>query len=222
MTATGLRHGATSKGIEAGETPEVQADVRFPIRTKITIPYLFLALVLAIGVSLLVTRIVFDTVEERFNNQLIEAGKISSEWMVREEERLLETLRLLSRTQSIPAAILDKDSEGLRTLSFGVVVNNQEEYVEFTNADGELLLSMRHRTGEALEAYDFSKGGSINPTWQAVQQVLDGKTDEYGDKFLGIGRIETGPIFYVTGPVYDEDGQFVGAIIVGKHIDNLI
>lgn len=222
MTATNVRHGGTSQLDIPVSEQQNRTPVRIPIRTKITIPYLFLAIFLAIGVAVLVTRIVFDTVEERFNNQLIEAGKISSEWMVREEDRLLETLRLLSRTESIPAAIKTNDSEALRNRSFGIVVNNGEDFVQFTNAEGELILAMRHRTGGSLEAYDFAQGGSQYSDWANVQHVLNGESDQYGDKYVGVGSTETGRLFYVVGPIFDDDGSLAGTIIVGKFVDRLI
>jgi len=70
--------------------------IKFPIRSKITLPYLFLAVLLAISATFLVTNIVFDTVEERYRNQLAEVAQLSSELMVVEENKQLETLRFLA------------------------------------------------------------------------------------------------------------------------------
>jgi hypothetical protein len=52
--------------------------VRFPIRIKITAPFLILAVGLAIGAAYAITQIVFDTIDERFTNQLIESGKFAA------------------------------------------------------------------------------------------------------------------------------------------------
>ena len=77
------------------------------------------------------TNIVFDTVEERFRNQLREVGQLSSELMVNEEDRLLESFRLLANTDGIPEALLQYDPEEIRVLSFGQVVNGQVNPVKF-------------------------------------------------------------------------------------------
>ena len=53
--------------------------IRFPIRLKVTLPYLILALLIATTGAYLLTRVVLDTVEERFTNQLIETRKLASE-----------------------------------------------------------------------------------------------------------------------------------------------
>lgn len=50
-------------------------NVRYPIRLKVTVPYLIFALVIAMIGAYVVTRIVFDTIEERFTNQLIAIGQ---------------------------------------------------------------------------------------------------------------------------------------------------
>ena len=78
--------------------------IRVPMRIKITLPYVLLALILAIAAAYVVSQVVLDTIEERFTNQLIEVGKLTNDWMVQEEDRLLETLRLVAHTRGVPAA----------------------------------------------------------------------------------------------------------------------
>ena len=78
------------------------------LRTKIILPYMLLALFLAIGAAYISTRVVFDSIEERFVNQLIEAGKLGSEWMVREENRLLAMQRILAYAEGVPEEIQKK------------------------------------------------------------------------------------------------------------------
>ena len=56
------------------------------IKEKVTIPYLILGIILIVGAAFVVTRVVFDTIEERFTNQLLEAGILASERMVVEEK----------------------------------------------------------------------------------------------------------------------------------------
>ncbi len=207
----------------SGKSPRGGRQVRIPIRTKITLPYLFLALVLAAGVSLLVTRIVFDTIEERFSNQLIEAGRLSAEWMVREEDSLLETLRILARTTGVPDLVQSGDAEGLRQSTFGVVVNNQEDAVLFLDAQGSLVLSMVHRQGEGLEAYDFVRGGGQEFTdWGAVAKVLAGEQDLHGDKFAAFEIFNEDYYFFTTGPIFDEAGELAGVVLVGKSLDEMV
>lgn len=201
---------------------EAARPFRLSIRFKITFPYLLLALVLALGATYLVYRIVFDNVDERFTNQMIEAGKLSSEWMVREEDRLLGTLRQVSYTEGVSAAVRAQDAEQLRNLVFGIVVNNQEEVVEFLDLHGNPILSMHHRQGGNLEEYSYSQGGDQpSPTWPFVTKVIQNQSDAIGDKFSGFVRDETGGTFYVSGPIYDGEDTRIGILLIGKRLSTL-
>jgi adenylate cyclase len=124
---------------------------------KVTLPYLFLALIIAMLGAYIVTRIVFDTIEERFTNQLIETGKMASEWIVREEEKLLETLRLLAHTEGAAEALMAENAEALREISFPLLLNYSVDALEIIDTTGRSILSLRHREGGRIEEYDVSR-----------------------------------------------------------------
>lgn len=208
-------------GIETGKSAFPR--VRVPIRAKIVMPYLILSLVLALGAAYLVTQIVFDSLEERFTNQLIESGKLSSEWMYREEERLLATLRLISNADGVSEAINQRDAEKLRELTFGITVDNQEEAVEILDRQGYLLLSMHHRVGGNIEEYEFSKEGDNSLLkWEFINNVVGGQVDSYSDKYSGLVQSEPGDYFYIAGPIFDGSGNQVGTILVGKSLGEIV
>jgi HD-GYP domain-containing protein (c-di-GMP phosphodiesterase class II) len=217
---------SAEQAVQPGEQrvmKRTRSGVRIPIRVKITFPYLILAAALAIGAAYITTNIVFDTLEERFTNQLIESGKLASEWMVREEERLLMTLRLLSYTQGIAQAVQVGDAEAIRQLTFGIVVNNHEEAVEFLNDQGRLVLSMQHIPGGKVEEYTFSShGDQVFTQWDFASDVLQGKSDSHGDKHAGWALTDWGDYFYISSPVYDAQGNFSGVILVGKRLSTLV
>jgi HD-GYP domain-containing protein (c-di-GMP phosphodiesterase class II) len=197
--------------------------IRLSLRAKITLPYLFLAIVLALGTAVIATRIVFDTVEERFINQLIESGKLASEWMVRKENSLLETIRLLSNAEGVAEAIRQGNAEQLRELTFGITVNQQEEAVEFLNAQGDHVLSMRHRQGGNLEEYEFIKWGDTDfLQWNFIANIISARVDGLGDKYSEFVKTDWGDYFYIAGPVYDEDGRFAGVVLVGVTLQSLV
>ena len=197
--------------------------VRVPIRLKITLPYLVLAILLAIGAAYVITQIVFDTIEERFTNQLIEAGKLASEWMVREEQSRLETLRELKNAEGVAEAMQLGDSEALRELALGIAVNRAEEAVEFLDEDGRHVLAMRKIPGGKQEEYEYLKGGDpVFLQWNFVKKVYADQTDDFGDKYSGLVLSDWGDYFFVSGPVYAENGEFVGAILVGKTLPSLL
>ncbi len=196
--------------------------VRVPLRVKITIPYLVLALVLAVAVAFVVSRVIGDSVESRFASEVAASGRQVSDWMVNEEARLLSTLRLVANTEGVLQAVVARDAEKLRELTFNVVLNAGEDAVEILSAEGESLLSIRRSDSEAGAEYAFSRGERIYQTWPFVQRVLEGQSDERGDKFVGIGRGNWGDYFYVAGPIQNAEGSVKGVVLVGRSLDSLV
>jgi putative nucleotidyltransferase with HDIG domain len=196
--------------------------VRLTIRMKITIPYLILSIILAVAAAYLITQLVVENVEERFNKQLFEAGKISSELIVGYERQLLETQRLLANAEGVSAAILSKDPNTLRSLTLGMIANDQQEAVEFLDLQGNHVLSVRHRPGGNPEDYEVATGGqTIYSELEIVQNILARKRDAKGDKFADFVKTDSGDFLYVSGPVYDADGNLCGALLVGRSLQTL-
>lgn len=195
--------------------------VRTPLRLKIIFPYLLLALAIAVVAVYLVNRLVLDTIAERFTNQLIEDGKLTADQLVYEENRLLETLRLVARTQGMPAALRAADAEQLRTLVLPIAINFQEEAVDILDTTGKSILSLRHAPGQPVEDYAFAQGDPALAQGEFVQNVLAGRTDAQGDKYAGLVQTEGSTYFYVAGPIVDEAGQLVGVALVGKSLASL-
>lgn len=193
------------------------------IREKVTIPYLFLSIILLFGAAYVVTQVVFDTVEERFTNQLIESSSLATTRMVEEENQMLKVLRLLAYSNGVPEALIENDPENLRSLTFGIILNNQTEAVEFLDINGKRVLSVNHRTGENIENYDFSTGGGDIFSEQVfVQNALLQQADERGDKYAGYVKRDSRDYFYVAGPVYTDNNEFAGVILVGTPISSLV
>lgn len=196
--------------------------VRFPLRAKITIPYLLLAIGLAIGAGYVVMRIVFDTTDERFSNQLIETEKLCVEWMVREENRLLKTLRMLSFTEGMASAMEANDSQRLGELAIGVAAAQGEEEVILLNTQGEVVLGIRKSPGgsEADYILEYSNGADFDAL-PFVNNVLSGLIDSKGDKYSGIAVHNGSYVFYVSGPLRNSQEQVVGVALVGKTLHTI-
>jgi len=193
------------------------------IREKVTIPYLFLSIILLFGAAYVITQVVFDTVEERLTNQLIESSSLATTRMVEEENQILKVLRLLAYSTGVPDALAQNNPENLRSLTFGIILNNQTKVVEFLDINGKRILSVNHRTGENIENYDFSTGGGDIFSKQAfVQKALLQHVDARGDKYAGYVKSDGRDYFYVAGPVYTDNNEFAGVILVGTPISSLV
>jgi HD-GYP domain-containing protein (c-di-GMP phosphodiesterase class II) len=197
--------------------------VRFPLRAKITVPFLILAVGLAISAAYVITQIVFDTIDERYTNQLIESGKLAAEGMVRQEDNLLRSLRLFSYAEGIPEAVEAEDIERIKGLSLGITVNQGDEMVSFLDKDGQLVLSLTHLSGGSVADYEYSTSSEFEYSRVPfIRAVLQERVDELGDKFSGLVDYSEIELFYVAGPIYNNQGEFSGAVLVGKTLDSLL
>ena len=194
------------------------------VRTKITIPFILIAILMAVAIAFILYQIVFENIDQRYNTQLVESGKLASEWMVQEENNRLNDLRLLAFTVGVGDALQARDAEALRIAVLGPTVGYQEDAVEFIDTQGNLILSIRHRPGSVyVDDYTFATGSEVDyRQWSFVEQVLEGSVDNQGDKYSGLARANWGDYFYVSGPVYDSKGKFAGVILVGRLMENLV
>jgi putative nucleotidyltransferase with HDIG domain len=179
---------------------------------------------MAVGMAFVLYQIIFENIDQRFNTQLVESGRLASEWMVKEENQRLDTLRLLAYSQGVGDALKARNSEQLRLDTWGLTIGHQEDAVEFLDTQGKLVLSMRHRPGsQKVEDYLFASGGDFNyRQWPFIENVIDEQADHKADKYSGLGRADWGDYFYVSGPVYDSAGDFAGVVLVGRTMTNLV
>ena len=206
----------------AAGTASALPRVRFPVGLKIALPYVVLALACAAGAAYLVSRYVLDTLQQRFTNQLVDVGTLSTDWMVQEESRQLDSLRALANTQGLAQALAAADSETMRRLALPVVVNDRQESVEILDASGASVLSLRHQANGPVESYAFTRGDIVYRQWPFVQSVLQRRADASGDKFAGWVHTPWGDYFYVAGPVLDSNGQLAGSLLVGISLPSLV
>jgi putative nucleotidyltransferase with HDIG domain len=204
-------------------TPRTPARrIRVPIRTKITIPYLILSIILAIAAAYIITQLIVENVEERFNKQLYEAGKISSELGVSYEAQLLETERLLANVEGVADALRHNDADALRSLTLGIIANDGQEAAEFFDVRGNHVLSIHHRPGGNPEDYYYSSGETSTFTeLEIVQKVLAQENDPRGDKFAGLVDTDLGEVLYVSGPIHDSGGRLAGVVLLGRSLEKL-
>jgi len=196
--------------------------VRISMRMKITFPYALLALFFALAAAFLLSRYVLESLRDRFLLQLIDTGSLTADWMVQEESRLLETLRLVSNTEGVADAVVAGDAERLHLLTLPVAVNSQEEAVEILNASGDVLLSLHHKAAGAVGDYETGTGDPQLATQAFIQKVLQGRVDKQGDKFAGMARLPSGDYFYIAGPIFNNEGRLVGAVAVGEPLGRLV
>lgn len=197
--------------------------LRASLRIKITLPFLILAFAMAAGVAYIVTQIVFDSVDERYTNNLVASGRLVSEAIVKRERSLISSLRQFIFTKGLAEAIQAKDVTALSGLVHLLAMSQGEEIVEFLDQEGNLVLSLQLDEAQGGKTYKQSETNATDyRSLSFVQKVLARETDGLGDKFSGISRSPEGDILYVAGPILDSSGELAGVALVGRTLPTLI
>jgi class 3 adenylate cyclase len=201
--------------------------VRFSLRWKIVIPFMFLALAIGLAATFFVNRLLNETVEIRFLRQLATSGQQATDAVVRSESRLLEVERLIANTEGIAQALDASDSEELRALALPVVVNAGVDVVAIVDTNGVSLLAARRRPQAPPGEYETLRDETYYADWDFVQAALSGESDpDIGDKQAGLEAIrlddQSVPTFFVAAPVVDTAGHLYGAVLVGSYLDTMV
>ena len=201
--------------------------IRFSLRWKIVIPFMFLALAIGLAATFFVNRLLNETVEVRFLRQLATSGQQATDAVVRVESRLLEIERLIANTEGLVQALDASNSEELRALTLPVVVNAGVDFVGVIDTNGVSLLAARRRPEAPPGEYETLRDETYYAEWRFVQAALSGESDtDIGDKQAGLENIalddQNLPTFFVAAPVVDTAGRLYGAVLVGSYVGTMV
>ena len=189
------------------------------LRTKLIVPYVLLTMVLAMVGTFVVTLLVTSSVRERFANQLLETSRVAADGVVRQERLHLENLRLMAFTQGVAQAMADHDAAALRDLLLPLALNNKVEVFSAVDRQGQEIITLA-RSSER-EGYRQSEGASFTD-YPLVTDILSARPDEARDKFTALLPTAQGPYLFTSAPVRDQNGQLVGVLMVGTHLNTIL
>ena len=190
-----------------------------PLFTQITVPYILLALVIAAVGIYVVTRVIFDSLEERFTNQLIETAILAKDNLVRTEDDMLGALRLAANIQGVPLAVEHGDAATLTVLVLPGAYNAGVEALVILDSGGTRLVSLY--LNPETQNYEALQEDTPYRNLPFVRAVLSGNEDQAGDKFGGISPTILGNYFFVSGPIRDAEGSLTGVALVGISLERL-
>ena len=190
------------------------------IGTKIILPYFLLTLAVAGVGAFIVVKLTTDSLQERFNNQLIDAGRVVSESMVDYELERLEVLRTVAATEGVAAGLATGNQNELAARVPQILANSNADAVELLDYQGREIFGWQrppfqtNLNGETRHGADFSQ-------LTDVRLVLDGRVDGFGDKRILLSQTPYGVMLFTVGPVYQNNEQ-VGAVLVGTYLREMV
>ena len=201
----------------------IQRIARYPgqhIRWKIIAPYIVLSALIAVSGTYLVTRLVVGSLEERFNNRLAEAARVTADSIVRRERAHLEVVRGVAFTEGVADATVQGNDLALADLANPIAANARAERVEVLDAIGERVYGAQLQSDGGTYS-SLKDNATTRSSWTIVQRVIASEQDPLGDKFAQIVETEDGYFLYTAGPIRRE-GTVVGVVLVGSSLQSFL
>jgi len=189
------------------------------IRFKVILPYLLLTLIVAVTGAYVVTRLVSSSLSERLSNQLLEAGRVVSDTMARQEIKHLEAARIVAYTRGLGDALRDGDVEQVSILAKPAGGGLNVESLIVFNAQGR----------EALHLIKQSNGTIMDVTQQdrtSALPIVDGLLAENDSsslpkRELAIDSVDGRYYYFTAIPVLSEN-RMVGVVVVGTSLNTVL
>ncbi|MFZ6028379.1 MAG: ATP-binding protein [Chloroflexota bacterium] len=189
------------------------------IRIKVIMPYFLLTLAVAIVGTYVVTRLVASSLSERLTNQLLEAGRVVSDGMARQEIKHLETARLVAYTRGVAEALSGGDAPAASALAEPVAAGLDTESLVLIDRQGQEILHLIRQADGSFQRIAVPSGISA----LAIVQDLLATGDPKAMPRRGIGQHPAdGRYYYFTAiPVAAQFGM-TGVVIVATSLDTLL
>lgn len=196
--------------------PLTNAFLSLPLRLKITLPYLVVAILLAGLATWVISQAFVASLQERFNTQLVDGFDSASTQIFQAESKALATERAIARTLGVAEAAATRDTDRLNALIRPLATNTHAPIVHVLDISGVLIYTMRLNPDVKMRenAIDFR-------TWLPVARILRGESDTLGDKFSGLQNGPEGAALYVAGPLL-LNNQRMGVVLVGVPVGPLL
>lgn len=189
------------------------------IRSKIVMPYLILTLIVAVIGIYVVMSLVASSLDERLNNQLLEAGRVVADGMARREMEHLESARAIAFTVGLAEALRDGDRDGVVARAQPAAVARNVECLVLVDARGQEILHMLQQDdgSSAFVEGRFDAAG----LW-IVQTLLEtSDPSELPRRGLALHTVNERYYYFTAIPVGLE-GEMVGVAVVGTSLDTLL
>jgi class 3 adenylate cyclase len=184
---------------------------------KITLPYVALALILALATIYIVASTQAAKVTNEFSRQIEDARVRVADSVVLAEKAQITNVRTLARLSGLAQAVRAGDQAALVALVAPYAVSQNIERIVIVSAAGQVLATLHDQGAEVLPV----AANPALPRWAGVAAVLAQRSDEQGDKYAELVDDQGEPVLYTIAPIYAGD-SLAGALLVGSSARALV
>jgi class 3 adenylate cyclase len=184
---------------------------------KITLPYVALALILALATIYVVANLQSTSLASAFGRQLDETRVRVADGVVRTERAQLANVRTLARLTGLAQAMRAGDAREILSLVVPYAVSQNVERIVAVDMAGHVIAAVHTRGAEVRTDVVDAEAGQ----WPFVTAVLSGASDAQGDKYVALADDAGTPVLYTVTPIYAGDAR-VGALLAGTTASTLV
>ncbi len=189
------------------------------IRFKVILPYLLLTLIVAVTGAYVVTRLVSSSLSERLSNQLLEAGRVVSDTIARQEIKHLEAARIVAYTRGMGDALRDGDVKQVSILAKPAAGGLNVESLMIFNAQGHESFHLIKQSNGTL--IDVSQQDRVS-TLSIVNGLLSGNDpNSMPKREMAIDPVD-GRFYYFTAIPAVSENRMVGVVVVGTSLNTIL
>lgn len=195
--------------LEPSQSIRRAPSLRIPLRSKLILPYLLLALIVALTAAHLVTRVVLGSWTERFYNQLLTAADQSADLLVRQEEEQLATWRRIAFTEGMASAAAAGATGELERLVHPLFLLSDSAHVIVLDRAGRPLVE---RAAEGIQSDNVPYAD-----WEVVRRIQQDPVNRYA----GLLQVGDRTMFYTAGALQLPTGEPSGMLLVGTPLEQI-
>ena len=189
------------------------------IRFKVILPYLLLTLIVAVTGAFVVTRLVSSSLQERLQNQLLEAGRVVSDTVVRQEVEHVKVAQLVAHTVGVGEALQAGNDEQVAALVIPISGGSGVESVFVFDAEGQESTHLIRQSNGSMS--DVTRPRQLS-TLSIVNDLLkENNPDSPPKRELAIDPVDGRYYYFTVIPVVLNE-QVLGAVAVGTSLNLLM
>lgn len=189
------------------------------IRFKVILPYLLLTLMVAVTGAYVVTRLVSSSLSERLSNQLLEAGRVASDTLARQEIKHLEAARIIAYTRGLGDALQAGDVDQVSILAKPATGGLNVESLMIFNAQGrEILHLIKQSNGTIMDVTRSDRTATLS--------IVDGllavnDTNGLPGRAMSVDPVD-GRYYYYTAIPAASGNRMAGVVLVGTSLNTIL
>ncbi len=189
------------------------------IRFKVILPYLLLTIFVAVTGAFIVIRLVSSSLDERLTNELLEAGRVVSDELIRQEIKQVGAVRLIAFTRGLSEALHAGTTDQVQALAGPVAGGLDVESIRVFDAQGlEASHFIKQSNGITL---DLTEPGEVANLPFVDELLSENNPDSPPRRGIAKDPEDERYYYYTALPVVYED-QVTGVVMVGTSLNSIL